>query len=346
MQMDYDRVLVTGGAGFIGSHLVERLLAEGSEVTVLDDLSTGSLRNIRHLLQHPGLRVVVASIGDPQVIDREVARHQLVFHLASTVGVNRVMDHPVKTVETAASTLDLLRVCAQRGRPVLLTSSSEVYGRSTALPFREDDELLMGASAQRRWAYASGKAFSEFFALAYHYETGVPVYVARLFNTVGPRQSGDYGMVLPRFVANALAGRPLVVHGDGEQRRCFAAVQEMARALSLLPRRAAAVGVVVNLGSDQEISIRALASRVVQLTGSSSPIEHVSHAEAYGASFDEVTRRVPNLDRVRELIGWRHETSLDQMILGVAKWLRDEGAGPRGHGEMEAALSAATGGDA
>jgi len=344
--MRYDRVLVTGGAGFIGSHLVERLLAEGSEVTVLDDLSTGSLRNIRHLLRNPRLRLVVASIHDQPVVDREVAGHQLVYHLASAVGVDLVVKQPVKTVESLASTLDLLRACARHRRPVLLTSTSEVYGRSTALPFREADEVVMGATTQRRWAYACGKAFSEFFALAYHHETGVPVYVVRLFNTVGPRQNGEHGMVLPRFVASALAGRPLVVHGDGEQRRCFASVREVVRALATLPHRSAAAGQVVNVGSEEEVSIRGLALRVVALTGSSSVIEHVSHATAYGDSFDDVPRRVPDLARARELIGWRHETSLDQIILEVASSLRGEDRGARAMPRADTAVSVEAGGAA
>ena len=321
--MRHQRALVTGGAGFIGSHLTEALLAEGCAVTIVDDLSTGRWSNIRHLQDHPRLRVIVGSATERELMEREVAGHHIVYHLASAVGVKLVIDQPVKTVETIFNATDVvLKACSRYRRPVLITSTSEVYGKSAAVPFREDDDVVMGSTEKRRWAYACAKALDEFLALAHFHETALPVYVVRLFNTVGPRQTGQYGMVLPGFVARALEGRPLTVHGDGSQRRCFGAVRDAVRGMIALTRAEAAAGRVVNLGSDHEVSILELARRVVELTGSSSPIEFVSYAEAYGPGFDAIERRVPDTTRARELIAWRHETSLDDMILEVADSIR------------------------
>jgi UDP-glucose 4-epimerase len=314
---------VTGGAGFIGSHLTEALLEEGCEVTIIDDLSTGRWSNIRHLQEHPLLRVIIASATERELVEREVAAHDMVYHLASAVGVKLVIEQPVKTVETIFHATDVvLRACSRYRRPVLVTSTSEVYGKSTAIPFREDADVVMGATEKRRWAYACAKALDEFLALAHYYETALPVYVVRLFNTVGPRQTGQYGMVLPSFVGRALEGRPLTVYGTGEQRRCFGSVHDAVRGMLALPRSPAAAGKVVNLGSQHEVSIRGLAERVIELTGSASAIEHISYQEAYGPGFDDMERRVPDVTRARELVGWTHQTSLDEIILEVAEHMR------------------------
>jgi UDP-glucose 4-epimerase len=331
--MKHQRILVTGGAGFVGSHLTDALLAEGCSVTILDDLSTGRWSNIAHLQDNPALRVIVASATERELVEREVAAHDMVYHLASAVGVRLVIDQPVKTVETIFHATDVvLRACSRYRRPVLITSTSEVYGKSTALPFREDADVVMGSTEKRRWAYACAKALDEFLALAHFYETALPVFVVRIFNPVGPRQTGQYGMVLPNFVASALAGRPLTVYGTGQQRRCLGSVHDAVRGLVGLPQSAAATGRVVNLGSDQEISILQLAERVIELTGSSSTIEFISYDEAYGAGFDDMERRVPDTSRARQLIGWRHESTLEQIILEVADSLRAEGGAPAAAG--------------
>jgi UDP-glucose 4-epimerase len=309
------RVLVTGGAGFIGSHLCESLIASGSSVTVIDDLSTGKWANIAHLRASDRLDVIVASAADQPLMFEAVAKSDLVYHLASAVGVNLIIQRPVTTVETIFHTTDaVLKACARFRKPVLLTSTSEVFGKSEAIPFREDADIVMGPTEKRRWAYACAKALDEFLALAHYYESQLPVFIVRLFNTVGVRQSGQYGMVLPRFVSQALAGEPITVFGDGAQRRCFCSVNDVVRALRLLPEAAAAVGRVVNIGSQEEISMTQLAQRVKKLTGSASPIDYVPYEQAYGAGFDDMRRRVPDLSRVAALIGWHPQDSLDLII--------------------------------
>src|SRR4051794_8260949 len=241
--MTYDRVLVTGGAGFIGSHLCEALLREGRSVTVIDDLSSGRWTNIDHLQRHTGFRVIVASATEAELVTNEVASHDLVYHLASAVGVKLIIDQPVKTVETIFHGTDVvLAACARFHRPVLITSTSEVYGKSEAIPFREDADVVMGPTEKRRWAYACAKALDEFLALAHYYQTLLPVFIVRLFNTVGPRQTGQYGMVVPSFVAQALEDKPLTVYGDGSQRRCFCSVHDVVGGLLRLPRNEEAAG--------------------------------------------------------------------------------------------------------
>lgn len=320
--MRFERVLITGGAGFVGSHLTEALLAKGCGVTVIDDLSTGRWSNLQHLQHHHGLRIIIASAAERDLVGKEVAEHDLVYHLASAVGVKLIIDQPVKTVETIFNTTDVvLRACARYRRPVLLTSTSEVYGKSTALPFREDADVVMGATEKRRWAYACAKALDEFLALAHFYETDLPVFIVRLFNTVGPRQTGQYGMVIPRFVSQALDGQPLSVYGTGEQRRCFASVKDVVRGLIALPHVQAASGKVVNLGSQEEISIRDLAERVIELSNSESEIRFISYEEAYGSGFDDMHRRIPDLTRARTLIGWEPEECLDEIIKDVIQYM-------------------------
>lgn len=319
----YQSILITGGAGFIGSHLAERLLADGCRVTILDDLSTGRWSNIAHLERHPSLRVLVASVEEEDLVQREVADHDLVYHLASAVGVRLIIDQPVRTVETIFRGTDtILRAASRYRRAVLITSTSEVYGRSTAVPFREDDDVVMGPTEKRRWAYACAKALDEFLALAHYEETRLPVFIVRLFNTVGPRQTGQYGMVLPSFVQRALAGEPLHVYGDGQQQRCFCSVHDVVDGLRRLPQAPQAIGRVVNLGSQQETTIEELARRVIRLCESKSDVEFIPYERAYAKGFDDMQRRVPDITRARELIGWQPRQSLDEIILEVADSLR------------------------
>lgn len=312
------RYLVTGGSGFIGSHLSERLLDEGHSVLVLDDLSTGRFDNIAHLEGLPDFELRVASVTDAGVVERCVVECQAVFHLASAVGVRLVVDEPVKTIETIVGGTDtVLKSAARYRRPVLLTSTSEVYGKGAKIPFAEGDDCVMGPTTTRRWAYACAKALDEFLALAHWYQSRLPVVVARLFNTVGPRQMGRYGMVIPRLVAQGMAGEPLTVYGDGTQSRCFAHVDDVTGALARLMGHPDAAGQVFNVGNDEEISILALAERVRVLTGGRSTIRLVPYGEAYTAGFEDMARRVPDLSKIRRLIGYQPTRNLDQILADI-----------------------------
>jgi UDP-glucose 4-epimerase len=318
------RYLVTGGAGFIGSHLTERLLDAGHSVLVLDDLSTGSYDNLAHLEDRPGLEVRIASVTEPEMVESCVRDCQAVFHLASAVGVRLVVDQPVRTIETIVNGTDtVLRSCARYRRPFLLTSTSEVYGKSTKIPFREDDDCVMGPTTTRRWAYACAKALDEFLALAHWHSSRLPVVVVRLFNTVGPRQTGRYGMVIPRFVAQGLAGEPLTVYGEGTQTRCFAHVADVVGVLSRLIGEPRAYGQVFNLGNDEEVTILQLAEQVRALTGSLSEIRLIPYDEAYTSGFEDMVRRVPDLSKIQSLLGYRPEQRLDDILTDV---LADHGS--------------------
>lgn len=323
--MEYQNVLITGGAGFIGSHLCEALLNQGRHVTVIDDLSTGQWANIDHLQSNPGFRAIVASAADQELVRSEVQRHDLVYHLASAVGVRLIIEQPVKTVETIVQTTDtVLNACARYRRPMLMTSTSEVYGKSKAVPFRECDDVVMGPTEKRRWAYACAKALDEFLGLAHYYESNLPVYIVRLFNTVGPRQASQYGMVLPNFVRQALYGEPLTVFGDGTQRRCFCSVHDVVNGLIRLPHVSEGAGKVVNLGSQEEVSILELAQRVISLSGSDSEIRIIPYDEAYGPGFDDMMRRVPDISRAKELIGWSPGHRLDEIINEQIEYQRSQ----------------------
>ncbi len=312
------RYLLTGGAGFIGSHLSDRLLSEGHEILVLDDLSTGRYENIAHLEGRPGFEFRMASVTDPTVVERCVVECQAVYHLASAVGVRLVVDEPVRTIETIVGGTDVvLRACARYRRPTLLTSTSEVYGKGVSVPFAEGDDCVMGPTTTRRWAYACAKMLDEFLALAFWHQTRLPIVVVRLFNTVGPRQTGRYGMVVPRFVAQALADEPITVYGDGTQSRCFAHVSDVVEALSRLLGHPGAIGQVINVGNDEEVTILSLAERVRILAGSKSPIRLVPYNQAYTAGFEDMQRRVPALGKVRDLIGLRPTRDLDQILRDV-----------------------------
>ncbi len=311
------RYLVTGGAGFIGSHLVERLLNADHHVTVLDDLSTGRAQNLSHLLSDPRLQIIRDTIASDRTVDQAVANSDIVYHLASAVGVKLIVDQPVQTIRTIIRGTEVVLESAYRySRPVLITSSSEVYGKGTRVPFAEDDDVLMGSTSHTRWCYAYAKGIDEFLGLAYHRQLGLPVTIVRLFNTVGPRQVGMYGMVLPRFVASALSGKPLEVYGDGTQSRCFCHVSDIVDALVKL-MNADCAGQVFNLGSNEETTIEALAQRVIEITRSASPIVRIPYEQAYGQQFDDLPRRVPRLDRIRDAIGFVPKHSLDQIIRSV-----------------------------
>jgi UDP-glucose 4-epimerase len=327
------RVLITGGAGFIGSHLTERLLAAGDAVTVIDNLSTGRSANLAGVQGHAGL---VVRTGDCERVLDELAgeRFDEVYHLAAAVGVKLVVDKPIECIETnVLQTSAALRFCAQQGARfgraprVLIASSSEVYGKSERVPFAEDDDVVYGPTSKARWSYAASKAIDEYLALAYHQQRGVPAVVVRFFNTVGPRQVGDWGMVLPAFVADALAGRALRVYGDGQQQRCFCDVRDVVRALPQLLRKEGCEGRVFNVGSDELITIRALAELVIKTVCSRSEIVTVPYDQAYGAGFEDLRRRQPDLSRIGAAIGWAPGTPLERTILDLAAHLRSSARG-------------------
>jgi len=312
------RILVTGGAGFIGSHLCDALVASGHSVLALDDFSTGRHENIAHLEGHALFSLVSADIGDEAIVRECVAAADRVFHLASAVGVRLIVEQPVRTIETIVhGTSVVMKACARYRRPVLITSTSEVYGKSSKVPFSEEDDLVIGPSTRRRWGYACSKALDEFLAMAYWHHSRMPVTVARLFNTVGPRQTGQYGMVLPRFVQQALRGEPLTVYGDGTQTRCFCHVKDVVLALVRLMDYPQARGQVFNIGNAEEVSIRRLAERVIELTGSESTIRLVPFEEAYGPDFEDMQRRVPDLSKIQKAIGYAPRYTLDDIIRDI-----------------------------
>jgi UDP-glucose 4-epimerase len=308
-------ILVTGGAGFIGSHLVERLLADGCRVRVIDDLSTGCLENLRDVRTDPRLEFVESTVSDCRGLAGLLADADFIFHLAAAVGVELVVRSPIRTIATNLDETEaILEAASTRKLPLLLASTSEVYGKSSKAAFSEEDDLLIGPPSLARWSYACSKLVDEFLAMAYARERGLPVILTRIFNTVGPRQTGQYGMVLPRFIAAAKAGRPLTVFGDGSQSRCFCYVGDTIEALVRLSRCATAFGEVVNVGSDDEISILDLAHLVIRLAGSSSPVVHVPYHAAYAPGFEDMQRRRPVVDKCFRLVGFRSTTRLPEII--------------------------------
>ena len=315
--------LITGGAGFIGSHLAERLLARGERVILLDNLSTGSMENIRHLKNSPGMEYHLDAIENRHLIAELVDDADAVVHLAAAVGVKLIVESPVRTIETNVNGTQMILEAACKKRKLVVTAStSEVYGKNTNLPFREDADLVLGPTTKGRWSYAASKALDEFLALSYWKEKKLPVIVVRLFNTVGPRQTGRYGMVLPSFVKAALENSPIKVYGDGKQSRCFCDVRDTVEALVRLIDTSRAVGEVVNVGNTHEISIEGLANLVKERTASDSPIQFVPYDQAYEPGFEDMMRRVPCIDKLEKLIGFRPQTSLPEIIDRVAAYFR------------------------
>jgi UDP-glucose 4-epimerase len=314
------KALITGGAGFIGSHLAEHLLGLGHQVLVIDNLSTGSIDNIAHLKGRAGFDYTIDSVANEPLVAELIDRSDVVFHLAAAVGVKLIVEQPVHTIETNVHGTEVVLTHASKKRKlVFVASTSEVYGKSTDVPFREDADLVLGASSKHRWAYACSKLIDEFLALAYWKERRLPVVIVRLFNTVGPRQTGQYGMVLPTFVRQALTGEPITVFGDGTQSRSFTYVGDVVEALVKLADDKRAIGQVYNIGSTEEITIGDLAARVRQLTGSASPIRFVPYDEAYEAGFEDMPRRAPDIRKVRELIGFEPRVPLDEIIRRVVE---------------------------
>jgi UDP-glucose 4-epimerase len=312
------RVLITGGAGFIGSHLAGRLLGDGHAVIALDDLSTGSMANIDHLISSPGFEYRIGSVMDSPLVMELVDRCDVTVHLAAAVGVRLIVESPVRTIETNVhGTEAVLHAAARKRKLVLVASTSEVYGKSTAIPFREDADLVLGPTKNSRWAYACSKALDEWLALAFARERRLPVIIARLFNTVGPRQTGLYGMVVPTFASQAVREEPITVYGSGLQSRCFGHVHDAVEAIVRLIRTPAAVGEVFNVGNDQEVTINELAERIRTAASSSSPIVHVPYSEAYAEGFEDMHRRVPDLSKLERYTGFRPRTSLDRIIHDV-----------------------------
>src|SRR2546423_11158146 len=315
------RILITGGAGFIGSHLADAYIARGDEVFCIDDLSTGSIENIAHLKEHPRFHYAIDTVRNQPVTAELVDACDVIFHLAAAVGVKLIVESPVRTIETNVHCTEVILALAnKKKKKVLIASTSEVYGLSEQVPFREDGNLVMGATTKGRWSYACSKAIDEFLALAYWREKKLPTVIVRLFNTVGPRQTGQYGMVIPTFVKQALAGRPLTVYGTGEQTRCFGFVKDVVGALIGLMEKEEAVGGVFNIGSNEEVSIMELARRVKEVTGSKSEIVTVPYDEAYEEGFEDMPRPVPDISKVSALVGFRPTMPLDGILQSVVEY--------------------------
>ncbi len=321
------RALITGGAGFIGSHLAEALLNAGHDVDVIDNLSTGSIRNIGHLKTNPRFKYAIDTLTNEPLLAELVDRNDVIFHFAAAVGVKLIVDEPVHTIETNVhGTEVVLKHANKKKKKVVIASTSEVYGKSTDVPFREDADLVMGPTVKHRWAYACSKAIDEFLALAYYKERDLPVIIVRFFNTVGPRQTGQYGMVLPSFVRQALAGEPITVFGDGTQSRSFTYVGDVVECLLKLVSEPRAVGQVFNIGNMEEVTILRLAEMVKERTGSSSAIEFVPYDKAYEAGFEDMPRRVPHLGKVQNLVGYEPKVQLQEIITKVIEYFRTHGS--------------------
>lgn len=319
------KILITGGAGFVGSHLADKLISQGHEITVIDDLSTGRYSNIAHLEDTERFRLIIDTVLNEKLMEELIRETDRVYHMASAVGVKLIMERPVRTIETIFRGTDVvLGFCSRYRKRVLIPSTSEVYGKGATVPFKEDDDLLTGATDKHRWAYACAKTLDEFLALAHWKETRLPVVVVRLFNTVGPRQTGQYGMVVPRFVHAAIKNESIFVHGDGTQSRCFGHVHDVVEGLVKLLDNPACFGQVINLGNSEEVSIKQLADKAIELTGSSSEIQFVPYDEVYGEGFEDMRRRVPSLDKAKKLIGYQPTRSLADIINDVAGEFKKE----------------------
>ncbi len=319
------KILITGGAGFIGSHLADRLHGEGQEITVIDDLSTGRYSNVEHLEGKDGFRLIIDTILNSDLMEELVRETDRVFHMASAVGVRLIMERPVQTIETIFRGTDVvLEFCSRYRKRVLIPSTSEVYGKGISVPFKEEDDLLTGSTDKHRWAYACAKTLDEFLALAHWKETRLPVVVVRLFNTVGPRQTGQYGMVVPRFIKAALKNEPIPVHGDGSQSRCFGHVSDVVEGLVKVLETPDCFGQVINLGNSEETTIKNLAEKAIEMTGSRSEIQYIPYSEAYGEGFEDMQRRVPSLEKAGRLISYQPTRTLEDIINDVAEQFRKE----------------------
>jgi UDP-glucose 4-epimerase len=315
--------LITGGAGFIGSHLAEKLLQEGHFVSIIDDLSTGSIRNVAQFRDHKRFQCVVDTILNKPALAELVDQADVVFHLAAAVGVRLIVESPVRTIETNIKGTELVLECAnQKKKKVIIASTSEVYGKGEKVPYSEEDDLVLGSTLKGRWSYACSKAIDEFLALAYNKEKGLPVIIVRLFNTVGPRQTGQYGMVIPNFVKQALLGQPITVFGDGQQSRCFCHVHDVVSVLVRLSGMPEVVAQILNVGSDEEISMNELANLVKQLTGSASPIRHIPYEQAYEAGFEDMRRRVPEISRIRKLLNYEPAFGIQDILKDTIEYHR------------------------
>ncbi len=319
------KILITGGAGFVGSHLADKLHSEGHEITIIDDLSTGRYQNVAHLEGKERFRLIIDTVLNEFLMEELIRESDRVFHMASAVGVKLIMEHPVKTIETIFRGTDVvLNCCARFRKRVLIPSTSEVYGKSTQVPFAEDNDILKGSTSKHRWAYACAKELDEFLALAHWKETRLPVVIVRLFNTVGPRQTGQYGMVVPNFVKSAVRGEPLIVHGDGGQSRCFGHVLDVVEGLTKAIETPACFGQVMNIGNAEEVTIKQLAEKAIELTGSQSEIKYIPYEKAYGEGFEDMRRRVPSLEKAKRLISYQPTRTLELIINDVAEQFREE----------------------
>jgi UDP-glucose 4-epimerase len=317
------RYLITGGAGFIGSHLAEHLLKQGDEVSVIDDLSTGSIKNIEKIKGNPKFKYVIDSIFNEQKLAEFVDENDVIFHLAAAVGVMLIVESPVKTIETNISGTEIvLKHANKKHKRVFIASSSEVYGKSTKIPFNENDDMILGATSKGRWSYACSKAIDEFLAIAYWKEKKTPTVIARLFNTVGARQTGRYGMVIPRFVKQALANEPITVYGSGKQSRCFTSVTDVVSGIAKLINSDKAIGEVFNIGSEQEITIEELAKKVKEKTKSKSKIKYVPYDEAYESGFEDMLRRVPDLTKIKKIINYKPTKNIDEILDSVIEHIQ------------------------
>ena len=317
------RALVTGGAGFIGSHLTGRLLEDGNKVAVIDNLSTGSLENIESFKNHAGFEFVKGDIRNAELMEPLVEHCDVIFHLAAAVGVRLIAEDPVHTIETnIGGTEIVLNIANKFGRKILIASSSEVYGKSEAVPFHEDDDIVLGSTCLSRWSYACSKAVDEFLGLAFHQQYGLDVVICRFFNTIGPRQTGQYGMVVPRFVQTALKGETLKIYGTGKQTRCFCYVGDLVEAVTSLINCEQAAGQVYNIGTSEEITIEELADKIIKMTGSKSKKEFVPYEVAYGRPLEDMMRRVPSVERIKKTIGWESKTSLDETLQLIVNSLK------------------------
>ena len=318
------KILITGGAGFVGSHLADKLWSQGHEITIIDDLSTGRYANVAHLEGKGRFQLIIGTILNEGLMERLIRDTDKVFHMASAVGVKLIMEQPVKTIETIFHGTDVvLKFCSRYRKKVLVPSTSEVYGKSTQVPFNEDNDILKGSTSKHRWAYACAKELDEFLALAHWKETQLPVVVIRLFNTVGPRQTGQYGMVVPNFIKAALQNQPIPIHGDGTQSRCFGHVSDVVEGLVKAIDTPECFGQVMNLGNPEEVSIKELAERIIAATGSKSKIEYISYEVAYGAGFEDMQRRVPDIGKAKRLISFQPTKTLDNIITDVVNEFRE-----------------------